>query len=101
MNRCLIYIHGKGGNAGEAKYYKSLFSEYEVIGFDYQAQTPWEAKSEFTNFFTKIARKYERISLVANSIGAFFAMHALQGKLITEAYFKQLIFVQIKVGKSQ
>ncbi len=47
MNRLIVYIHGKGGNAEEAEHYKSLFKDYEVIGFDYAAQLPWEAKDDF------------------------------------------------------
>lgn len=87
MNKCVVYIHGKGGSASEAEHYKLLFAGFDVIGFDYQAQTPWEAKTEFTDFFAKIAAKYEQISIIANSIGAFFAMHALNDKEISEAFF--------------
>ena len=32
-----LYIHGKGGNADEAKIYANLFDDREVIGFDYKA----------------------------------------------------------------
>ena len=87
MKQCVIYIHSKGGSANEAEHYKSLFPDFDVIGFDYQAQTPWEAKPEFVNFFAKIAVKYDKIVIIANSIGAFFAMHALDGKEISQAFF--------------
>ena len=43
-NTAVLYIHGKGGNAAEAEHYRSLLPDAEVIGFDYSAQTPWEAK---------------------------------------------------------
>ena len=46
-----IYVHGKGGSAEEAGHYRPLFPNDEVIGFDYRAQTPWEAKKEFPAFF--------------------------------------------------
>lgn len=87
MKKCLVYIHGKGGSVDEAEHYKPLFAGYEVIGFDYQAQMPWEAKSEFATFFSNLSAEYEEIVLMANSIGAFFAMHSLQNIPITEAYF--------------
>ena len=87
MKKCVIYIHGKGGSAAEAEHYKPLFAGFDVIGFDYQAQTPWEAKAEFANFFAEIAAQYEQISLVANSIGAFFALHSFNDKEISEAFF--------------
>lgn len=44
MDKAILYIHGKGGNPKEAEYYKALFEEYDVIGFDYSSQSPWEAK---------------------------------------------------------
>ena len=50
MKRLVIYVHGKGGTAEEAKHYKVLFPESDVIGFDYKSQNPWEAKSEFSDF---------------------------------------------------
>ena len=44
MAKTIIYIHGKGGNAEEAIHYKPLFGNCDVIGFDYESQTPWEAR---------------------------------------------------------
>ena len=87
MGKCLVYIHGKGGTAEEAQHYVPLFAGHEVIGFDYQTQTPWEAQAEFSHFFSKLSGKYEQITIVANSIGAFFALHALKDVNIFEAYF--------------
>ena len=87
MKKCVVYIHGKDGSAAEAEHYKTLFAGCDVVGFDYQAQTPWEAKAEFMNFFAELAAKYEQISVVANSIGAFFAMHALSDFKFFRAYF--------------
>ena len=53
MKDLIVYVHGKGGSAGEAEYYKTLFSNSEVIGFDYHSQTPWAAKKEFFAFLPK------------------------------------------------
>ena len=53
MKDLIVYVHGKGGSAGEAAYYKTLFPNREVIGFDYRSQTPWEAKKEFFAFFAE------------------------------------------------
>ena len=83
----MVYVHGKGGSAAEAEHYKALFDGCNVVGFDYQAQTPWEAKAEFMNFFAKLAEKYEQISVVANSIGAFFVINALPDFKLFNAYF--------------
>lgn len=87
MNNAIIYIHGKDGNAAEAEHYGCLFPDCDVIGFDYKAETPWDAKDEFPAYFDALRRKYESVCLVANSIGAFFAMTALGDREIEKAYF--------------
>lgn len=87
MKQFVIYVHGKGGNAGEAKHYKPLFPGSDVIGFDYQSQNPWEAKIEFSRFFDLHSKGYDSIILIANSIGAFFSMCGLAEKSITQAMF--------------
>ena len=61
MNKAVIYIHGKGGNAQEAEHYVPLFPDSDVIGFDYRSETPWEAKREFTAYFSSLSKKYESI----------------------------------------
>ena len=85
--RNIIYVHGKGGSAQEAEHYKSLFPNHEVIGFDYHAHTPWEAKEEFPQFFTKQRNRCDCLTLVANSIGAFFSMSSLDKTLVDKALF--------------
>ena len=81
----VIYIHGMGGNAGEADRYESLFPGCRVIGFDYKSQTPWEAKEEFAAFFEQNA-KGDTV-LVANSLGAYFSMQSGLDRYINRAYF--------------
>ena len=87
MDKVVIYIHGKGGNAEESVHYKSLFSDCDVVGLNYTAQYPWEAKKEFPQLFDLICKNYKSVQIVANSIGAYFAMNALAGQQIEKAYF--------------
>ena len=87
MSRLVIYVHGKGGSAEEAKHYQPLFADSDVIGFDYQSQNPWEAKREFPRFFDLHSEGYNSVILIANSIGAFLAMNALAEKNISRAMF--------------
>lgn len=87
MKDLIVYVHGKGGSAQEAEHYKSLFPKDEVIGFDYRSQTPWQAKKEFFAFFTEQRGRCEHLTLVANSIGAFFALSSLDETLVDRAYF--------------
>ena len=87
MNKQLvIYIHGKGGNSAEAEHYKPLFAKSDVVGFDYKSQTPWEAKEEFPRLFDLYSKDYDSVILIANSIGAFFAMCSLSEKKHIESY---------------
>lgn len=87
MKNTVIYVHGKGGSAKEAERYKPLFQGEEVIGFDYRAETPWYAKEEFSRFFAEQRRHCDSLTLIANSIGAFFTMNSQSEALIDKAYF--------------
>lgn len=81
MKSLAVYIHGKGGSAAEAERYKKFFAN--VVGFDYKAQTPWDAVTEFQNFF-----EFHRAKIIiANSLGAYFAMTALAQKNFDRAFF--------------
>ncbi len=87
MQDLVIYIHGKGGSAEEADHYKGLFPYADVIGFDYRAQTPWEAETEFPMLFDGAVNGYQRVCIIANSIGAFFTLCTLGNRKIDEAFF--------------
>ncbi len=87
MNKAIIYIHGKGGDASEADFYKDIFKDYDVIGIDYKSQTPWEAKEEFPQLFEEYFKKYDSIIIIANSIGAYFTMSAINNSKIEKAFF--------------
>ena len=87
MKKAVIYIHGKGGDPTEAEHYKPLFAEHDVIGLDYKSETPWDAQDEFPRLVGRIAEKYDSLTLIANSIGAFFAMYSLADQPIEKAFF--------------
>jgi len=87
MSKGIVYIHGKGGSAEEAEHYKPLFEGCDVIGFAYTAQTPWEAEEEFRNLFDAVTKKYAAVTVIANSIGAYFAMCSLYDRQIEKAFF--------------
>ena len=83
----VLYIHGKGGSAAESEHYKLLFPDRDVIGLDYQTFTPWEIGEEIREAVKKLNDEYEDITLIANSIGAFFSMSSGLDGLIDQAYF--------------
>ncbi len=87
MKKVIMYIHGKGGNAAEADRYKKLCQGYDVYGLDYKGSTPWETKKEIAAEYDALAGKYDSIIIIANSIGAYFAMNALQERDMEKALF--------------
>ena len=83
----VVYVHGKGGSAQEAEHYKPLFAHSEVVGFDYRAENPWQAKEEFPPFFERQRKNCDSLTLIANSIGAYFSLSALTEAHVDNAYF--------------
>ncbi|MBQ2597558.1 MAG: alpha/beta hydrolase [Oscillospiraceae bacterium] len=87
MKDLILYIHGKNGCAKECEHYRPLFPGCEVIGLDYQSFTPWETGREIREAVERLQGEYDSITLIANSIGAFFSMNAGIDALIRRAYF--------------
>ena len=87
MKDLVLYIHGKGGSAAESEHYSPLFPRCAVIGLDYQTFSPWETGGEIFDAVTKLKENNKSITLIANSIGAFFSMNARIEGLIDKAYF--------------
>ena len=87
MKRLILYVHGKGGSAAESAHYAPLFPDCTVQGLEYRAFTPWEAGREIHAAVQRLQEVYGEITLIANSIGAFFCMHADIEDWLTKAYF--------------
>ncbi len=83
----VLYIHGKNGSAAEAEHYRPLFPDCEVVGLDYRGATPWEAGPEIAVAAAKLKDRCGELILIANSIGAFFAMNAGIETLVQRAFF--------------
>ncbi|MBR6364908.1 MAG: alpha/beta hydrolase [Lachnospiraceae bacterium] len=83
----VLYVHGRGGSAKGAEHYKPLFPDMDVIGLDYQTDTPWETNQEIEAAVTELKGQYDHVILIASSIGAYYSMHADIGKSIDHAYF--------------
>ena len=59
-----------------------------MIGLDYILHSfHGKQKKNFHYFFNSIYRKYKTVEVIANSIGAYFAINALSNQQIEEAYF--------------
>ena len=87
MQDLIVYIHGKNGSAEESVGYQSLFPRCEVLGLDYQTFTPWETGKEIRDAVERLKDRFESITLIANSSGAFFSMNAGIDPLIRQAFF--------------
>lgn len=86
MKKAVIYVHGRNGSPDEADHYRRFFDEtYDVIGFDYKTEFPWEAKEEFSDYFNTIGKNYKNVLLIANSIGAYSSLISLSEKHIEKA----------------
>ena len=87
MKDLVLYIHGKGGSPAESEHYSPLFPDCDVVGLDYQTCTPWETGKEICETVEGLRHGYENVILIANSIGAYFAMCAGIEPMLRKAYF--------------
>lgn len=87
LGKVILYIHGKGGSYLEAEQYKKNCPGYDMIGIDYNDDYPWIVQNQLQAAYDKALKSYEHIVVIANSIGAYFAMHSLQGYKIDKALF--------------
>lgn len=87
MKRAILYVHGKGGSAGEADRFRAVCPSFDVLGVDYRGELPWEAAPQIAAAYDEARRQYEHIILLANSIGAYFTMLALGDQVPDRALF--------------
>lgn len=87
MKKAILYIHGKGGSYLEAEAYKKNCVGFDIIGVDYKDYFPWSVEKQIKTAYDKVHKKYKHICLLANSIGAYFAMYALQNCQLEKALF--------------
>lgn len=87
MKQAILYIHGKGGSTGEADRFRAVCPGFGVLGVDYRGELPWEAVPQIAAAYDEARRQYDHIILLANSIGAYFAMLALQDRAPDRALF--------------
>lgn len=87
MKRAILYIHGKGGSHKEAEQYKKICGGFDIVGADYNDYFPWIVQNCIKAEYDELHKKHEHIYIIANSIGAYFAMHTLQKCEIEKALF--------------
>jgi len=82
----VFYVHGKGGSASESRHYEPLFPDSRVIGLNYRSSLPWEAGTEIRQAVQSLKSEGDSVTLIANSIGAFFCFHAGIDRLLEKAF---------------
>ena len=87
MKKVILYIHGKDGSHLEAKQYKKNCLGFDLVGVEYDDYLPWVAQKKFKSVYETVFERYDCVYLIANSIGAYLAMHALQDFDIAKALF--------------
>ncbi|MBU9728923.1 alpha/beta hydrolase [Diplocloster modestus] len=87
MKKAILYIHGKGGSHLEAEQYRKNCFGFDIFGVDYKDYFPWIVQKQIKTAYDKLHHEYEQIYIIANSIGAYFAMHTLQNSEIKKALF--------------
>ncbi|MCD8355415.1 MAG: alpha/beta hydrolase [Clostridia bacterium] len=98
-DQVFLFIHGKCGNKEEAKSFAEIVCPkgFQVVGIDLPEHGerksdgvplyPWTVVPELKKVIAFLYRYYSQISIRANSIGAWFAMLAFQGKDIANSLF--------------
>ena len=87
MTKAVLYIHGKGGSHLEAEQYRKNCPDYDMIGVAYDEYLPWIVQYQIQEAYHNAKQKHDIIYIIANSIGAYFAMHALQNDPVEKALF--------------
>lgn len=87
MDQVILYIHGQGGTPREAERFRPLCPGYDMIGAGYQGSLPWQVRGQLLDAYCEARRQYRRVSVLANSIGCYFAMDAFRACAPARAYF--------------
>ena len=84
MKNTVLYIHGKGGSASGSEHYKPLLPNFEVIGLDYNAFTPWETGKEIHAAVENLKTEYDNI--ISEDL-----MREITSPMIPEEQYAQIV----------
>lgn len=87
MKQVILYIHGKGGSHLEGARYQKNCPGFDLVGVDYNGTLPWVVQRQLQEAYDEARKQYDCVYVLANSIGAYFAMHALRACDIERALF--------------
>ncbi len=81
----ILYIHGMGGDVTEAQRFEENCPNYDIMGVDYNEYLPWVVAKKIRAYYDEV--KDDPVAIIANSIGAYFSMLALQDQSLQQALF--------------
>ena len=88
MKKIILYVHGKGGSSQEANEFVKNLHGFDILGVDYDdSYLPQIVMPQIRAAYNTAHKTHDKIYILANSIGAYFAMLSLQGFNITKALF--------------
>lgn len=94
-----LYIHGQGGYKEEGKLFAEMATKYgyQVLSIDLPEHgerqnggpslTPWNVIPELVDVMSFCKQQWETISLLANSIGAWFSLLAFSDHMLQTGLF--------------
>lgn len=82
--KCALYVHGMGGTPLEAEGFRRTCPGFEVIGVEYDGSFPSKARDDIRTAYDRLTGP---VYVIANSIGAYFTMLALDGRDVEKAFF--------------
>lgn len=106
--RLFLYVHGQGGSKEEAAVFSRIVTQrgYQVLSMDLPAHgqrknradafDPWHVVPELKTVLEYADKRWQRISLFASSIGAWFSMLGLGS-----GHFEQCLWVSPVVDMKQ
>ena len=97
--KLFLYIHGKMGSKEEAAHLAEIVYPmgYQVLSIDLPGHgertgemerfVPWEVVPELQTIYANTQKRWKKISLYANSIGAYFSLLALRDAKLEKSLF--------------
>ncbi len=85
--KVILYVHGMGGSPSESEHFRGICPGFEVIGAEYDGSFPAKARDDIRRIYECKLAQQKQVYILANSIGAYFAMLALQGCEVEKAMF--------------
>lgn len=89
-DKVFLFVHGLHGRKEDALAFAEVAvpKGYQVLGIDLPVERkPWEVMPLLNEVCAYLYGNWKNVSVRANSIGSWFSMLALQGKIVDQALF--------------